>query len=516
MDHVLKTFLSAGSLMIPALLQAQERPNIIMFLVDDMGWQDTSVPFYGSTPSPLNQRYRTPNMERLAAMGVKFTWAYACSISSPSRCSLMSGMNAARHRVTNWTLQYDTSTDNASTTLQTPQWNWNGLQPDTVTSAHNTANATPVTSVAKILHDGGYYTIHCGKAHFGAMTTPGADPRTMGFDVNIAGGANGAPASYLADEHFGKGNFHVNGLEAYYDTGIFLTEALTREAIKSMDTALAARKPFYLYMAHYAVHIPYSKDVRFYDHYFGHHDAALDTTINASEACYDALVEGMDKSLGDLLDYVRNRGIANNTIILFMSDNGGQCLNPRQGVRYTQNLPAKAGKGSAYEGGVHEPMMVYMPGVTHPGTINTNRVMIEDFFPTLLDMAGIRHYRTLQTVDGVSFLPLLRDTTLHRERTIVWNFPNLWGEAQNRTYGYGATCSILRGPYRLIYFWETHEMRLYNVEADIHEDVDLAASMPRLTRSLAKQLSRYLRRVKAQRPSMKDTGKLCPWPDEVI
>ena len=110
-------------------IQAQERPNIILFLVDDMGWQDTSVPFY-SDSTALNARYHTPNMERLAAMGVKFTEAYACAISSPTRCSLMSGMNAARHRVTNWTLNYDQKTDAGSDVLQLPEWNYNGIQPD--------------------------------------------------------------------------------------------------------------------------------------------------------------------------------------------------------------------------------------------------------------------------------------------------------------------------------------------------------------------------------------------------
>lgn len=142
-----------------------QRPNIILFLVDDMGWQETSVPFWRE-PSLLNQRYRTPNMERLAQRGVKFMQAYACAVSSPSRCSLMSGMNAARHRVTNWTLNYDQSTDSPDTVLTLPRWNWNGIQPADKATERDRKQATLITSLPQLLHDAGYYTIHCGKAHF--------------------------------------------------------------------------------------------------------------------------------------------------------------------------------------------------------------------------------------------------------------------------------------------------------------------------------------------------------------
>lgn len=225
---------------------AKDKPNIIMFLVDDMGWQDTSVPFYNNQTSNLNTRFQTPNMERLARMGVKFTEAYACAISSPTRCSLMSGMNASRHRVTNWTLELNQQTDATSDVISLPSWNYNGIQPE---GADSISNATPITSLPQVLKDNGYRTIHCGKAHFGARTTPGEDPAQMGFDVNIAGGANGAPGSYLGTRNFGEGSrFAVHGLEKYYGKDIFLTEALTLEAIREMDESVQMKQPFYLYM----------------------------------------------------------------------------------------------------------------------------------------------------------------------------------------------------------------------------------------------------------------------------
>ena len=184
-----------------------------------MGWQDTSVPFYNNEQTPLNKRFHTPNMERMAEMGVKFTQAYACAISSPTRCSLMSGMNASRHRVTNWTLELNQKTDSKSNVIELPEWNFNGIQPAEEDGKIN--NATAITPLPQILKDNGYRTIHFGKAHFGARTTPGADPSTMGFDVNIAGGPNGAPGSYLGTKNFGEGTpFEVKGLEKYHGQDI--------------------------------------------------------------------------------------------------------------------------------------------------------------------------------------------------------------------------------------------------------------------------------------------------------
>ena len=166
--------------------KAPQQTNIIVFLVDDMGWQDTSLPFWTST-TDLNRTYHTPNMERLADKGMKFTQAYANAVCSPTRVSLLTGMNAARHRVTNWTLRKNVSNDAHDELLDFPLWNVNGLQAcDTI------ENAIQATTLAQLLQDNGYQTIHVGKAHFGAIGTPGADPQNLGFKVNIAGHAAGA------------------------------------------------------------------------------------------------------------------------------------------------------------------------------------------------------------------------------------------------------------------------------------------------------------------------------------
>lgn len=491
-------------------LSAQEkRPNIILFMVDDMGWQDTSLPFW-TEKTPLNGRYHTPNMERLAQMGAKFTSAYACSISSPSRCSLMTGANAARHRVTNWTLGYNSSTDNSDPDLNMPAWNVNGIQPveGIERSYHN-------TSFVQLLKQSGYHTIHCGKAHFGSMTTPGVDPMTFGFDVNICGHAAGGLASYLGEQRFGHdengkpvSNFAIPGLEAYWDKDIFATEALTLEALKALEQARTLDRPFYLYMSHYAVHIPIQADKRFLQKY-------LDAGLSQTEAAYATLVEGMDKSLGDLMDYLEETNQIDNTIIIFMSDNGGLAASARTAPLHVQNAPLRSGKGSVYEGGVREPMIVYWNGVAQPGSTIDSYVMIEDFYPTILEMAGVKDYKTEKPIDGISFVPLLTGTgDPSVSRAICWNTPNVWYGGDLRAHGIGQTCAIRKGDYKLVYFYKGGKKELYNVREDVGETTDLAAEKPELVAELSRELGEYLRSVDAQRPTYKSDGHACPWPDE--
>lgn len=323
---------SASAASVKASRAAEpKRPNIILFLVDDMGWQDTSLPFWreeDGTPKPtfLNKRYRTPNMEALGKQGMVFTNAYAQPICSPSRCSLMSGMNSARHRVTNWTLLRDQTTDAGHQALKAPaDWSVNGIQP-AGTRASGTTHLplteekiqyrmekpfTQVLGLPALLKKQGYTTIHCGKAHFGSKNTPGANPRLFGFDYNIAGTEIGGPADYRGSRKYGTGNFHVRGLDEnnYYENDTFLTEALTQEALKRLDAIRKnpreADKPFYLYMSHYAIHAPFDMrgyDKRFAEEYSNPNDGHK---WSDNEKRYSALIQGMDKSLGDIREYLK-------------------------------------------------------------------------------------------------------------------------------------------------------------------------------------------------------------------
>ncbi|MGE0758624.1 MAG: sulfatase-like hydrolase/transferase, partial [Pirellulaceae bacterium] len=275
-------------------LVAADRPNLVIFLVDDMGVMDTSVPFLTDAAGhprryPLNDYYRTPNMERLAAAGIRFNHFYAMSVCSPTRISIATGQNAARHRTTNW---INPDRDNGGP-LGPADWNWRGLKPGDVT-------------LAAVLRDNGYRTIHVGKGHFGPRASPGADPRNLGFDVNVAGASIGAPASYYGRENFGNGPTGAKGrkqkkparvgnavphLEPYHGTDTFLTDALTQEAKAHVAAAVQAGQPFFLNLAHYAVHAPFNSDPRFAPHY-------QDSGKPPPAQAFATLIEGMDKSLG--------------------------------------------------------------------------------------------------------------------------------------------------------------------------------------------------------------------------
>ena len=485
------------------------RPNMILFMVDDMGWQDTSVPFW-TERTPLNNTYETPNMERLAREGMIFTQAYASPISSPSRCSLMTGANAARHRVTNWTLHKNESTDIEDSDIATPDWNVNGISQE-----EGTAHTFVVRSFVDILHANGYYTIHCGKAHWGAIDTPGERPEHFGFDVNIAGHAAGGPATYLSEKNYGydeEGHpttpMATPDLEQYWGTGTFLTEALTQEALLALDHwKNTTKQPFYLYLSHYAVHVPIDRDPRYFQKY-------IDKGLSAKEAAYASLLEGMDKSLGDILSWLDQNGEADNTIVIFMSDNGGYATGSywRDEPLYTQNAPLRSGKGSLLEGGIREPMIVRWPGYVQPQSRCDNYLIIEDFYPTLLEMGGVKKYHAPQTIDGRSFLPLLTQTgDPSRGRSLVWNYPNIWG---NEGPGISLNCAIRFNQWKLIYNYKTREKELYDLTHDIGESHNLASERPDIVRKLSHKLGEKLRKMNAQRPVVKATGEYCPWPDK--
>jgi len=453
-----------------------DKPNIIFFLVDDMGWQETSVPFW-KEKTMLNERYRTPNMEILASQGVKFTQAYACPLSSPTRVSLMTGMNAARHGVTNWTLRKNVSPDQNHKILEIPSWNVNGISP--VPGIEGTKY---VKTLPMFLKEAGYTTIH------------------VGFDVNIAGHCGGGPGSY-----YGKYNFSaawrtnppdliwdVPGLKKYHGKDIYLTEALTIEAIGEMEKAVKKGSPFYLYMSNYAVHAPWEKDDRFYQRY-------KDIGLTDFEATLASMIESMDKALGDIMAKVKQLGIEKNTVIIFMSDNGSPSQCP-------QNKPLRGHKIDPYEGGIRDPMIVKWPGKVKEGTACNEPLIIEDFFPSILEIAGVKKYKQIGgKIDGKSFVPLLVGKKVNNtKRTFFWHFPHNYGDEPY---------SVIReGDWKLIYWYLDGKTELYNIPGDISESRDLSSAFPEITGRLAKKLGNYLISVGAKAPIDKATQIPRPLP----
>lgn len=471
-----------------------------------MGWQDTSVPFWHKATS-WNATYHTPNMERLAKRGMKFSNAYANSVCTPTRVSLVTGMNVVRHGITNWTnVKKDTPTDHPDSILIPPVWNHNGLA-----ISAGIKNSVVATPLPKLLKQAGYFNIHCGKAHFAPYGTPASNPLTIGFDINIAGTAAGHPGSFLARDRYRNNpndtTWGVRGLEKYADQGLNLTEALTREAISTLKSNKNNKKPFFLYMSHYAVHLPFSKDDRYYQKY-------VDRGLSDTEARYAALVEGMDKSLGDLMDYLDMEGIAEDTYILFLSDNGGLSTSPnRGGLAHSQNLPLKMGKGSLYEGGIRIPVIAAGPGIAMAST-NHQYIGIEDFFPTVLELAGLKNYQTIQQIDGKSFSPFLFDLNKSdNEKTLLWHYPNNWTNINLK--GISWASAIRKGNWKLIYFHKAGKLELYDIQADIGEKNDLSISQPNKLKEMAILLTQELKSRGAVMPTFKSNGKQIPWPDQL-
>ncbi len=500
-------FLLSGA--IAQKVQHKNNPNIIVFLVDDMGWQDTSVPFW-EKPTEFNKRYRTPNMERLAKEGLKFTNGYAFPVCTPSRVSLITGVNPARHHITHWTSpNANVNTDYPDTTLNFVPWNIQGMSP--VAGVENTFHATPLPALLK---NAGYYTILSGKAHFASTGTPAGDPKNVGFDVNIAGSSIGHPASYYGESNYdrpvnGKPNRNaVPGLEAYHGTHTFLSDALTIEALKALEKPVNEKQPFFLYLSHYAVHTPILPDPRFVDRY-------LKMGLDSIEANYASLVEGMDKSLGDVMDFLEKQHLADNTVIFFLSDNGGLSTAPlRGGQGYTHNLPLRAGKGSVYEGGIRVPLLAKWPGVTQAGKTAGQYVIVEDLFPTILEIAGVKQADILQHVDGKSMLPLLRKPELKDgERELVWHHPHRWIPQEGPNIHWAS--AFRKGDWKLVYDYRARKLELYNLKEDIGELRDLAALKPEKTREMARLFTKRLKQYGAQRPTWKKDGQPVAWPDEI-
>ena len=501
-----------------------QHPNIVFFLVDDMGWVDSGVQ-YGTELYPYNQRYDTPNMQRLSERAVVFGNAYAQAVSTPTRISIMTGMNAAHAGITNWTSPYkDTYSDATGggfsmvdskvregyiegDYLSHPEWNINGISPEP--GIPHTQFATPMV---RLLRDAGYYTIHVGKAHWAAAGTPGVNPYNQGFCVNIAGTMAGMPRNYQGKDNYGNtpqlwNEFAVQNLCEYYGTDVHLTEALKCEALKTLEYPIRHNVPFYLYMSNYATHTPIQPDERFVQKY-------RDRGMDEGQARYASMVEGVDKALGDIMDFLDEKGIADNTVIIFMTDNGGNSENKQKGgIPHTQNLPLREGKGSCYEGGVRVPLMIFWPGKTRSGRCDVP-VICEDLFPTILDIAGVDSYETVQEIDGQSIIPMITGgESLDPERPLIMHFPHKWKAYDLDDIDF--LSAVRMGDWKLVYRIKTGELELYNLVDDIGEQNNVAAQNPEITKRLADTLSDRLRKWKSPMPVVAATGQTMPLPDSL-
>ena len=505
---ILWGFLPVTAMKPAAPLQKEPlQPNIIVFLIDDMGWMDSSVPF-GDSSYPLNKQFHTPNMERLAREGMLFSRAYTQPVCTPSRSCLLTGVHPARSHITNWVnTQYNIPTDHPDSLLQTPAWNLNGLSPV------ETPKAFTAPLLPQILQKAGYHTIHVGKAHWGSQGTAGADPLNMGFVTQVAGSSIGHPQSFYGKENFGNmpGSttaWAVDGLQEFHGKDMYLTEALTLKTLQLLAYPIEQKKPFFLNLAHYAVHTPIQADKALVKRY---HAAGLDST----EAAYASMVEGMDRSLGRIMDFLTEKKIAENTVILFLSDNGGLSAAGRGGRRHMHNLPLRSGKGSVYEGGIRIPLIVKWPGHTREGSRTKTPVAMEDIFPTLLEMAKASSVTPVSKVDGASLVPILEGKQVEQQsKKILIHYPHRWTTIEEE--GIAWTSGLIKDNWKIVYLMKKKKLELYDLESDQGEQQDLSAAQPEQLKKMAWLLTETLRSYDAQMPSWKENGQPVEWPHALI
>lgn len=451
-------------------------PNIIVFLVDDLGWNDTSLPMSGEK-TKYNSRYRTPNLEKLASQGLTLTNARSNAICVPSRVSLLSGQSFMRHQVKGdiepWV--------NTSKTLEFPKGK-------VVSSVENLLPAR--------LKENGYRTIHAGKFHLCHIcpTDVSPSPEMAGFDVNIGGSSYGAPGSYLAEDEYGniKTPGRVPYLEHFYGEGTHLTEVLTQESLKEVKYSVDQNRPFFLYLAHYAVHTPIQPHEPYQNNY------ALLEGEPVQEGDYASMIEGVDASLGKIMKALDEWEIADNTLLIFYSDNGGRVLGRGQKSLYGEwefNFPLRSGKVSLYEGGTKVPGVLRWPGKIMSNTVNDAPLLIEDIYSTVLEAAHVETANNY-AIDGKSWFSIFKEVQDSKEiigRDLFFFMPYRFdGEDFNGPDfaggGVEAGSAVIHDEWKLIYFFMDERFELYDLSNDREEKYNLIDKEGEIAKKLVHKL----------------------------
>ncbi len=462
----------------PTPLKPLNQPNVIVVLVDDLGWNDLGC--MGST------FYSTPVIDKLAESGALFTNGYAgANVSSPSRGSILTGKSPARHGITSWIGD-----------LEGEEWREIGRHVDKLMPAtYRRELDTMEYTIANALSDDGYATFFVGKWHLGDEVKP----TDFGFDVNIGGSGLGSPKG---------GYFSPFDNPALPDgrKGENLTERLTGEALTRVAKHITdyGDKPFFLMLSHYAVHAPLQTDE---NKWFVYQDKAyrqglitdeegfddfggnrLPSRIKQDNPIYAGMITDVDNSVGQVMSFLSDMRIMENTIVIFTSDNGGVV----SGDNYSTSLrPLRGGKGTQWEGGTRVPFIVYYPGMEH--MVIDEPVIGMDIYPTLLDLVGLEQ-NPEQHVDGKSLRPLLENGDFE-DRSLFWHYPHYGNQG-------GEPSSIIRdGDWKLIYFHEDNRIELYNLADDISESNDLAPVESERVNNMMVELHGYLRETDAKMPT---------------
>ena len=463
-------------------LTAAKQTNFVFFLVDDMGWADIGA--NGST------YHETPNIDHLARSGMRFTQGYAAgSVCSPTRASIMTGRHPVRVDITDW---IPGQLNRAMNPL---------LHPDD--RSHLPLGEI---TIAEALKEHGYQTFFAGKWHLG---DEGQWPTDQGFDINIGGHHRGSP----------PGGYYApwsNPVLKAKRKGEYLTERLTDESVKFLEDRDES-KPFLLYLSYYNIHTPIQAYKKHIDHYQAkaakvfegktptepEHDGT--NRLRQDNPALASMVAAVDDSVGALLAKLTELKLDKNTVVIFFSDNGGLSTLQRGRFGPGCNLPLRAGKGWLYEGGVREPTIIRAPGVTQPGSVSRKPMVSMDFFPTMLDLAGLP-LQPKRHIDGQSLMPQLKGNDSGM-RTFYWHYPHYHGSA------WKPGASIRDGDWKLIEFYHYKNFELYNLAKDPGEQNDLAKANPGKVNEMRGKLSAWQVKMRAKMPAPNPDYDLNAKPD---
>lgn len=468
---VFRLVAAAFVLIVAGQLHAQEnRPlNFVLILVDDLGWRDL-----GCQGSPF---YETPNIDRLAAQGMRFTDAYAaCAVCSPTRAAVMTGRYPGRTGVTDW-IRARFQRGNIGTPDRNPTQYVGGKKQRLLCPPNPYWLEKDEVTIAEMLKPLGYISCHIGKWHLGDKAWY---PTEQGFDFNFGGCDYGQPPSYF-DPFTNKRLQHGIPHLPPKRKGQYLSDREADEAVNFIRTQ--KDKPFFLYLANYAVHTPIQ--------------AKADVTAKYSpkkaqglkSPAYAAMVESVDDAVGRVTKVLDELKLADNTIVIFTSDNGGLDHNGSP----TENSPLRSGKGYAYEGGIRVPLIVRWPGVVRPGTVSSEPVTSVDYLPTIAAISGAKE--SDRAIDGQSLVGHLRSAGKQRldRDAIYWHFPHY-------RHAPGPYSIIRKGSHKLIKFYEGPKFELYDLSKDLGETANLAAAQPKLVQQLDARLMEHLKSIGAKLP----------------
>ena len=451
------TMLTSFAISADEMVDEAPRTNVILILIDDLGWKDLGC--YGS------DYYQTPNIDRLASEGMRFTDGYAaCNVCSPTRAAVMTGKYPARLLLTQWL----------------PSGRWNAKKNKLREGRYVSNLPLEEITIAEAMREAGYRTGFMGKWHLGTETY--YYPEHQGFDVNVAGRDYGAPGSYFYPFK-GKWKIPTTGQTLYKDPplsgkdGDYLPDRLAEEAEKFIRES--ADKPFFLMLSHYAVHTPLQAKQEKIDRY-----SKVQEEQRQGNPTYAAMVESVDDSVGRVMATLRDLNLDDQTLIVFTSDNGGNW-------RVTNHAPLRANKGSNYEGGIRVPFIIKSPEHTKPGSVSREPVISTDIYPTILAATG-QNLRLHQHVDGKNLVPILTGSSGLDREAIYWHYPHYNQHPQSFPSGV-----IRAGDWKLLETFETGELSLYNLASDIGETNELSARNPAKVAQLHAKLKAWRESVGA-------------------